>query len=136
MNRISYYPLPILHIVGIFNSKLYIRCFNMMQTLSIDILVGFWTISVLIHPVYWLTTGPNSKLEGVGIRFFDTPLRSIITSEIIGIVGCVISLILDIENLSNVVFIGLFSTLLVIMSVLIAHIMREPLRQEQYRKSQ
>ena len=76
----------------------------MMQTLSINLLIWCWTISVVIHPLYWLFFGPNSKLEGYGVRYFNTPFRSIITSEIIGIVGCVISLILDVENLPMTIF--------------------------------
>ena len=101
---------------GIFTVELFRWGGHLIQILLTESIVYWWSISVLIHPIYWLLFGPASRFEGIGVRFFDTPLRSIILAETIGIGGSTINVLLGINTPFTMIFLTVLMTPIVIVS--------------------
>lgn len=106
-----------------------------MQVLLDDLTACWWSISVLINPVYWMLFGRASRFEGFGLRFFDTPLRSIVLAETIGIGGTTCNVLLGLETPFTMMFMILFATPMVIISAYFSQGLRKAIIDYQTSKS-
>jgi hypothetical protein len=77
----------------------------MIQLTPIDLIACNWAIAVMLPIFYWLFFGAASKDEGIGLRFFDTRVRTFITSDSIGLIG---SLLLFILGQGDILFLFFF----------------------------
>ncbi len=103
----------------------------MIQQLLYEPIVYYWGISVMIHPLYWMLFSHGSKLEGIGLRFFDTAVRSIILSETIGLGGTIISIMLAPENTLTLILLALWVTPLIVVSVYMSQRLRYTIESRQ-----
>lgn len=89
----------------------------------------------MIHPIYWLLFGPGSRFEGFCLVYFDTPLRSIILSEAIGIGGSTINVLLGVNTPFVMIFLAVVMTPIVIASAFLSQIIRHSMIQHQSSES-
>ncbi|MCF2136827.1 MAG: hypothetical protein K9W43_06235 [Candidatus Thorarchaeota archaeon] len=104
----------------------------MIEVLLDSPIVFCWGISVLLPIFYWLLFGFGSKLHGIGLRFFDTALRSIILSETIGLAGSLITTVLVPESASMVVVVALWASPLVVITAYLSQMLRRAIETTQY----
>jgi hypothetical protein len=78
-----------------------------------------------------LLFGKGSKLEGVGISFFNTPWRSIITSELIGLGGSLIHAILVFESIPTLILLSIGMTPFILISVYFSQKLRKSIDKHQ-----
>ena len=72
----------------------------------------------MIHPLFWILFGGAGKLPGIRDRFFSTKMRSLVTSEVIGLIGTIASLVLAPEHTFSLIMAAMGANLLVIVLVL------------------
>jgi hypothetical protein len=74
---------------------------------------------------YWLIFSPGSKFEGFGLRFFATPIKSIDTSESIGLLRTLVNVVLVPEDTLSLVFLAIVAIPVVCMGAYIFHQLRD-----------
>ena len=72
----------------------------------------------MIHPLFWILFGGAGKLPGIRDRFFSTKMRSLATSEVIGVIGTAASLVLAPENAFYLIMASLGANMLMVVLVL------------------
>ncbi len=92
----------------------------MMQTIlssNHPILIIFWGCSIVIHPLYWILFGRSKYFLKVHDYFFSSRTRSMLLSEIIGLSGSFIELLMNPNNLFTIAFITIFSNIILVIVV-------------------
>lgn len=73
----------------------------------------------MIHPLFWILFGGAGKLPGIRDRFFSTKMRSLATSEVIGLIGTIASLVLAPEHTFSLIITAVGVNVLMIVLVLL-----------------
>ena len=73
----------------------------------------------MIHPLFWILFGGAGKLPSIRDRFFSTKMRSLATSEVIGLLGTAASLVLAPEKAFFLIMASLGANMLMVVLVLL-----------------
>ena len=96
----------------------------MISITPTDVIAYCWSIGALLPIFYWLFFGAASKYEGFGLRFFETRVRTFITSESIGIIGTLVYFTILQTDALMLLFLAIFALPYVIIATFLSQELR------------